>query len=161
MAEQVCRLVSRWQEFAQDAPIAMPHYANLVVPTALHHPSLRPVSASIDEKVFGTYQDLLFILAVNPLLALTLHKHLRRQLVVKYLHQIGVVAAANPLADADPVVVNLAIIEAFGPGDGRGEPNLLVRWLLVDDVRVSIVEGHFDNSRLHGMLLVMFGKEAS
>jgi len=79
--------------------------------------------------------------------------------VIKYLHQIGVIAATDPLADADSVVVDLAVVEAFGPGDGRGEPNLLVRWLLVDDVRKSIGEGHFDDSGLHGMPLVMFGKQ--
>jgi len=48
-------------------------------------PTLRHVSAWIDEKTFKTYRQLL-ILAVNPLLALTLHKHLHGQLVVKDLH---------------------------------------------------------------------------
>lgn len=101
----------------------------------------------------------LLVPAVDPLLAVTLHEHLHRQLVVEYLHQIGIVTTANPLANAGPVVVNLAVVEALWAGDGRREPDLLVGWLLVDDVREAIVEVQCDDSGLHGMRLVMLGKE--
>lgn len=102
----------------------------------------------------------LLVPPIDPLLAVTLHKHLHRQLVVKYLHQIAIVTTADPLADAGPVVVDLAVVEALWAGDGRGEPDLLVGWLLVDDVRESIIEVQCDDSGLHRLLLVMLGKEA-
>jgi len=88
------------------------------------------------------------------------HREFYSQFLVKKLIDGGAIPNVDPVAARSILLVRLRVAEddivvALGARSGRGEPDLLVRWLLVDDIGARGATVQRDDAGLGGCHLLV------